>query len=242
MYKTSACHRITSDQLYIWIFPFWQGHEPIRNIPCWNQMNCELILKLRNLILSKFMLLPSFSFTFVKQEWKQYLQQIIARAHLNTMYKAQYLEQFLVHNQYYYYKDAGMPELSKLKDEKDTSSWMQCTWIWENIIYTLKPIFYWVENNHLPKYVRQHGEIRNVFMRQTSSIGEPMQKHLGSTGVGILLLNNLITLSKEQITSSAWQIKKLFKKKEWYILLFTFYGTYCWGGKNKTKQFSIDLS
>lgn len=57
------------------------------------------------------MLPPSLSFTFVKQGWKQYLQQIIPRARLNTMYKAQYLEQFLEHSQYYYYKDAGMPEL-----------------------------------------------------------------------------------------------------------------------------------
>lgn len=46
----------------------------------------------------------------------------------------------------------------------------------KNIIYKLKPIFYW-ENNHLPKYVRQRGEIRNLFISQTSSIGVPMQKH-----------------------------------------------------------------
>lgn len=45
----------------------------------------------------------------------------------NTMYKAQYLEQFLAHSQYYYYQDAGMLELSKLKDEQDASSWMKCT-------------------------------------------------------------------------------------------------------------------
>lgn len=176
MYKMSALHRIISDQLYTWICPFLQGHEAIGNSPCWNQMNCEFsnsgIWSWENL----FCLQASVSHLWNRAENSTY-KQIIARAQLNTMYKAQYLEQFLAHSQYYYHQDAGMLELSKLKDEQDASSWMKCTWIWENIIYKLKPIFYWVKNNHLPKYVRQHGEIRNLFMRQTSSIGVPMQKH-----------------------------------------------------------------